>query len=187
MDGDRPPLRLIGYWEERGEKTPWVHPRQVVDPEWEIDRREKLVQYLRSGVRVHEMLGYSHCRMDDSIPDVQMGNAELTDGVYIWPEGLPVYVERFLVRLPSEFVEHAEACSFQIPPNLDAAELEERPIDSKLWTAWSAQYRTRFWRKLFGMDPRANRAPKKPDSTQVKSLPTELDNSRPKEPPGKKP
>jgi len=150
MDNESDSLRLIGYWEEQGENTPWIHPRHLVDPMWESGRREKLVRYLRSGVRVNEMLGYAHCRMDRSIPDALMGNAELTDGVYKWPEGLPNYVERFFVKLPKEFVENAASFHFKIPPNLDAAELEQMPVDMDFWKSWSEKHRPKGWRKLFG-------------------------------------
>ena len=34
------------------------------------------------------------------------GNLDLTDGVYLWPEGLAHYVREHDVRLPDEFTEH---------------------------------------------------------------------------------
>lgn len=37
---------------------------------------------------------------------LDMGRGELTDGVYMWPEGLAHYLEKHNVRLPQEFVEH---------------------------------------------------------------------------------
>lgn len=37
------------------------------------------------------------------------GNLDLTDGIYIWPEGLAHYVFDHHVRLPPEFVEHVQA------------------------------------------------------------------------------
>jgi len=37
---------------------------------------------------------------------LDMGRGELTDGVYVWPEGLAHYLEKHNVRLPQEFVDH---------------------------------------------------------------------------------
>jgi len=37
---------------------------------------------------------------------LDMGRGELTDGVYMWPEGLAHYLEKHNVRLPQEFVDH---------------------------------------------------------------------------------
>lgn len=49
-------------------------------------------------------MGYSRCR----ICNAQNGNLELTDDVFIWPEGLAHYVRDHAVRLPVEFVvQHA--------------------------------------------------------------------------------
>ena len=39
-------------------------------------------------------------------PTLDMGRGELTDGVYMWPEGLAHYLEKHNVRLPQEFVDH---------------------------------------------------------------------------------
>ena len=39
------------------------------------------------------------------------GSLELTDGTYVWPEGLAHYVEQHGVKLPGEFLEHARHVS----------------------------------------------------------------------------
>lgn len=141
-------LQLIGYWEEKGEDVPWIHPRYLVDPKWEISRRDAIVDYLKSGMKIQCYLGYSHCRMDSSIPDKIMGDSELTDGVYVWPEGLPLYVEKFSIRLPDEFVEHASSLNFQIPANLDQEELQRREINSDFWERWCRENRPSLFRKV---------------------------------------
>lgn len=35
-----------------------------------------------------------------------MGHRDLTDGVYVWPEGLAHYVKAHAVRLPDDFLAH---------------------------------------------------------------------------------
>ena len=47
-------------------------------------------------------MGYSLCR----ICGVTNGNLELTDGLFVWLEGLGHYVHEHAVRLPAEFEEH---------------------------------------------------------------------------------
>lgn len=51
--------------------------------------------------------GWSHCRYRCGIDDETMGHACLTDGKYIWPEGLSHYIDRHDVWLPQTFIEHA--------------------------------------------------------------------------------
>lgn len=143
------PLRLLGYWKENGVNDPWIHPKYLVDKNWKIEMRPALLKYLKSGIRIHEMLGYSHCRLSKIIPDEQMGNAELTDGVYVWPEGLPIYVEKFGVKLPNEFIAHAEKSNFCIPSNLDVTDLENRAVDIQFWKNWCLDQRPKsLWQLL---------------------------------------
>ena len=66
-----------------------------------------------------------------------MGARELSEGVWAWPEGLAIYVERFAVRLPEEFLAHARAKGFRISSDLDAAALKEAHVDTAWWEAWA--------------------------------------------------
>jgi hypothetical protein len=95
-----------------------MHPRLFVDSSWEAEDKPKIVKYLRSGVRWNAFMGHSYCRFEGGPPDKEMGSADLTDGVWLWPEGLHVYVERYHVRLPDEFVEHMRRNGFRIPAGL---------------------------------------------------------------------
>ena len=131
-----PELRLVGYWHDPFDSDDWPDPSEHVDPNWEQADRSRIVSYLQCGVRVHEDLGFSHCRFEGGPPDHEMGNAELTDGIWIWPEGLSVYVERYSVKLPSEFVEHMRARDFKLPKGIDSAELENAPVDLDFWRRW---------------------------------------------------
>lgn len=58
-----------------------------------------------------------------------VGNLELSDGVYVWPEGLAHYVLSHSVRLPAEFEQHTRAMR---------AELEEAPIDEVWWRSFGS-------------------------------------------------
>ena len=43
-----------------------------------------------------------------------MGSRDLTDGVWVWPEGLAHYVRDHGVVLPTSFIEHAARSAWQI-------------------------------------------------------------------------
>ncbi|NQU20851.1 MAG: hypothetical protein HQ567_06175 [Candidatus Nealsonbacteria bacterium] len=134
-------LELIGYWREVGSNTSWLHPRDLIDESWERDNKAKIVRYLKSGIRINEDLGFSHCRFSDGPPDEMMGDAELTDGVWLWPEGLAVYVERYHVKLPAEFVAHMRANDYRMRPESDPHTLANLPVSSSFWESWCNQNR----------------------------------------------
>ena len=96
--------RLIGYWRSETDDR-WPDPTDFVDSSWAGDDRELVIEHLRGGKYIRAYKGCSRCRFCG----VNNGALELTDGVYLWPEGLAHYVEDHGVRLPSEFVEHVLA------------------------------------------------------------------------------
>ena len=128
---------MIGYWQDSEEVGDYPHPRDLVDPTWEAESRQKIVEYLRSGKRFRGSWGYSKCRFDDGRPDCEMGSMELTDGVYAWPEGLAVYVEHYYVILPQDFVAHMKAQYFKIPMSFQS---EQMRVDLSYWKEWGKQY-----------------------------------------------
>lgn len=94
-------LTMIGYWASpRDDRYP--HPRDFVG-DMPDDDRDTLVQFLRNGLVARTMMGYSPCRMCG----VDNGSSELTDGTFIWPEGLAHYVEVHSVELPQVFIDYA--------------------------------------------------------------------------------
>lgn len=131
-------LKLIGYWHGDYDASEWPDPRLFIQPQWEVKEKPRIIAYLQRGIRIHEDLGYSHCRFPDGPPDEEMGNAELTDGTWIWPEGLWIYVLRYDVILPEEFVAHMRSNHFDIPDGLRAGQLEALPMDFGFWRSWCA-------------------------------------------------
>src|SRR5262245_6831386 len=100
----RSTLILIGYWGgERAESLP--SPESFVDPGWDVDERDVVGSYLRRGFVVRAYLGLSPCRICGG-PN---GSLELSDGTYIWPEGLAHYVIDHDVRPPEPFISHVWA------------------------------------------------------------------------------
>jgi hypothetical protein len=116
----RPELILLGYW-SIGADSPWPSPTSFMDADWDTDERELIVEYLRRGFVARTYMGYSTCR----ICGQQNGALELSDGVFVWPDGLAHYVSDHLVRPPKEFVDHALAA---------LAAIEEADRDELWWT-----------------------------------------------------
>ena len=100
----RDPVIRIGYWSGPLSAGDWPNPRDFVDPDWDEEARLDLALYLENGLIARAYMGYSECRLCG----VQNGNLELTDGGYVWPEGLSHYVRQHSVRLPAAFTEHVE-------------------------------------------------------------------------------
>ena len=95
-------LVLVGYW--RSDEHPeWPEVDTFVDPSWDEDEQIQTSAYFSSGTRVHPHRGYSPCRFCGE----RNGSAELTDGTYVWPEGLVHYIREHGVRLPAVLVTHA--------------------------------------------------------------------------------
>jgi hypothetical protein len=150
-------LREVGYWidetvrnynpESREENK---HLLELPDPRL---LREALgarplppqaLQYLRSGRELNALLGFSYCRFQCGISDEQMGCRDLTDGVWIWPEGLVHYAEVHQVALPDEFLETMAQNSWQVPQLDDLAELCNANCDSSFWKLWYEKQSTRW-------------------------------------------
>ena len=152
-------LKLLGYWQDKDRPSlQYPHPRDFIDPSWKPELRTKLGKYLKAGELCCGSWGSAYCRFEDGPPSSEMGSGELTDGVYVWPEGLHIYVERYNVVLPEEFVSHAESNQFKIllPKDL-IAHMESLPfpgpqkpfldiwpspyeIDRDYWKEWTANY-----------------------------------------------
>jgi len=96
-------LILLGYWNGDGVSRPWPRPEEFVDSEWDLDERDLVADYLGRGFVARSCMGLSRCRLCGE----QNGALELTDGFFVWPEGLAHYVHEHGVRPPARFVGHA--------------------------------------------------------------------------------
>jgi hypothetical protein len=148
-------LKLIGCWSGGPElvKGPsgyklmecsdrWIHPSILIDEDYMPEIRPSLVNYLRKGLRINHDLGYSFCRFSDGPSDQEMGSCEQTDGVWAWPEGLWIYVEKYMIRLPEEFIYHAEGNNFSVP-ELEPQSINTSEYDVEFWDRWCEKERLR--------------------------------------------
>jgi len=121
-------LEAIGYWFNERAPSGYPRPQRLVGT-WDPAERARVAAYLRAGDELEQYRGWSYCRFACGIPDRQMGSRDLTDGRFVWPEGLAHYVEAHAVRLPDHFVAHALAG----PPRTVPA---VHRVDEAAWLAW---------------------------------------------------
>jgi hypothetical protein len=114
------PLRQVGYWrnpdDSRTQSLP--DPMSFVDASWDRSERKRVIRYLRAGQDHFACHGYSWCRFKCGISDTRMGTRDLTDGYYVWPEGLAHYLEAHAVKPPEEFLDHVRRRTAQRPVSL---------------------------------------------------------------------
>lgn len=150
-------LREVGYWideevknynpesrEENKHLLELPDPRVLREALGARPLPPEALQYLRSGRELNALLGYSYCRFRCGISDEQMGCRDLTDGAWIWPEGLVHYVEVHQVALPEEFLETMAQNSWQVPRLADLDELRNAEWDSSFWKGWYEKQLTRL-------------------------------------------
>jgi len=140
-------LKLIGYWMEDLRES-FCLPQELAG-ELPGDVREHVVRYLRAGAYGRGFGGFSWCRFSCGADQGVMGTKELTDGEWIWPEGLAHYVEVHGIILPAEFIERVLRLGSPLSaPDLqpDSASLESM-ISLDYWLAWCAQHRSGPWQE----------------------------------------
>jgi len=122
-------LRLIGYWnggyDQENEK--WPDPKDFIS-DFSLVDRQKILSYFETGVRMpYEAGGLSECRFCGK----GIGSGELTDGHYLWPEGLPHYIAEHSLKLPEEFLKLINYDN-KIDSNL-YIDIEALEIDTLWW------------------------------------------------------
>ncbi len=127
-------LILMGYWSGKQVRG-WPDPQNFVDASWDVEERLAVVRYLSGAPVPWVQMGYSNCRFCDQVN----GCGELTDGVYLWPDGLAHYLLQHDVRLPQRFVEHVNNAPFPTPPeDLEPAwhgRIWHGDVDEQWWRA----------------------------------------------------
>lgn len=128
------PLIEVGFWADpRDPRDDRPVPSRLVDKAWgETVGARAVALYARSGFIESFELGYSFCRMNCTRGGLNlsgnavivgknrsssrmiggqhnkfMGCCTLTDGKYVWPEGLAHYISEHAVRPPEDFIQHA--------------------------------------------------------------------------------
>lgn len=99
-------LRNVGYWKTE-EHLDYPEPADLIDFSWSEASRCDVANYLTHGLIAGSWAGIAKCR----ICKTSLGFRDLSDGVFVWPEGLDHYVLVHAVRLPEEFLLHINSVS----------------------------------------------------------------------------
>jgi hypothetical protein len=137
----QPALKRVGYWRPhaksrspKDERLP--DPARLVSPRWCQAERGEVAAYLRAGHTYNLWRGVSYCRFECGISDWDMGSRCLTDGEWVWPEGLAHYVECHCVRLPDELVPSMRWNEWQVPPSVSANRQDHGLPNLSFWVGW---------------------------------------------------
>jgi hypothetical protein len=80
-------------------------PWDYVDKTWDANEKLAVLAHLMLGTEFQGWRGHSWCRFGCEAK--MHGYRDMTDGVYVWPEGFVHYVEAHNVKPPEEFIRHA--------------------------------------------------------------------------------
>ena len=130
-------LEVLGWWFNEQAPTELPRPQLLVDAAVRA-HREPLLAWLRAGVPLLRYPEPSFCRFACGATD--MGHADLTDGRFVWPEGLAHYVDHHDVRLPEHIVAHALAQPLPLPP-FPLPKAKFGLYDAGPWVAWGKAQR----------------------------------------------
>ncbi len=126
-------LEVLGHWFNPHAPKTLPRPQALVGV-WDQEPRSAVLEYLRAGRELTRFPEPSFCRFDCGI--VHTGAGDYTDGRWVWPEGLPHYVECHDVQLPATFTDHAVACG-GVPPRFRMPEVAFGLYDTAPWLTWA--------------------------------------------------
>lgn len=121
-------MHLIGFWIESLLDDRYFPPQELVG-ELPAEARECVAAYLDQGIVFKRCRGKSWCRF--GCRHLDMGNKDLTDGTWVWPEGLGHYIRVHGVTLPDQFLNHVLGGGSRAPNNIS----DQIPSD-ELWSEW---------------------------------------------------
>jgi len=142
-------LKVVGYWTDLevlgfDKKNQELYksdlelpdPRVLVELLGKQEVDDRVVSYLRKGHELFSYLGYSYCRFNCGVAEDELGSRDLTDGVWVWPEGLAHYVESHGVALPEAFLNGIERNNWSVPEVVNTEALSELKRDLSGWNKW---------------------------------------------------
>ena len=131
-------MKALGYWHSDADPE-LPDPRDFVCRGWLGEERLELIRYLKSGAIFQGAWGHSWCRFTCGIADIEMGSRDLTDGDWVWPEGLSHYVEFHDVMLPEHFIAHCRSRDWHIA---ELPGIRRSKPDDSIWREWATKIKT---------------------------------------------
>lgn len=136
-------LKAVGFWEHPDGIASWTRdPRHYVDPDWPEEDREVVASYLSEGIAVWTFKSLWECQFDQCPGGWKLGESELSDGVWIWPDMLAHYVRDHAVGLPPGFLETVRANDFRVPADAmrwDDSQIPDVEYDFEAWDSWCVE------------------------------------------------
>ena len=160
-----PPLKAIGFWSapslaitrpELGPHDPYVEflanarqaqieagipflpdPNRLLELLGSCSYGGKILSYVASGHVIASYMGYSVCRCC-GLANTDLGDSDLTDGTWVWPEGLSHYLRVHRLPLPRAFVETMEQNGYSVPALTRQYAAGDRNYDFTFWHGWTA-------------------------------------------------
>ncbi|MGW2558205.1 hypothetical protein ACWCXB_02960 [Streptomyces sp. NPDC001514] len=110
-------MEMIGFFREMNPENPTLFRESIRDriPARTPYPKAEIAAYLSSGHPVFDITEVTVDVIEGSFR-VPGGSSLLTDGKYVWRVDLAMYVERYLVDLPGEFLSFAVEHGFTVPP-----------------------------------------------------------------------
>ena len=117
----------VGFWKQQNiEDDERPDPSTLVDLDWQghCEHLDWILSYIQG--KLYDVvflesyeLGYSYCRFQTcpSTNPKDLGACTLTDGTYVWPEGLYHYVTLHHVKPPDDFLAFIESRYSTAPPS----------------------------------------------------------------------
>jgi hypothetical protein len=134
-------LKRVGYWcSDQPPSCDYIHPRMLAGKSNYGPRKSAVVQYLHDGAIFRRWRGLADSRLFPLITSAELGSRDLTDGEWVWPEGLSVYVSKADIELPQDFLASMEKNDYMVP-SVDGEELfmQRVPVTDEFWISWCAK------------------------------------------------
>lgn len=143
-DAERARLRPVGS----SEAPELPDPAAQIDATWDEEERRATLSYLQQAPVCLRFLGYSTCRLCGR-SGAELGDADRTDGMWVWPSGLPHYLEHHALRPPEELLRHLRETGFRLRVPIVPAETTLGRLDPVLLRGLSrSEDEHRVWLRL---------------------------------------
>lgn len=110
-----PQLRRVGFWHS-DQQPELADPKEHVVTDWSEEERWKVVEYLTTSYLMpYTQGGPSWCRFGCSPRPADIGTQDLTDGTWVFPEGLVHYVRMHAVKPDEDFLVHIRRLDYTVP------------------------------------------------------------------------
>jgi len=115
-------LQHVGFFRELPYGDPNGLSISSLLSEINLDEKQKIVSYLKSGVACVVSPGLSRDVLSEN-RNIIGSLSLLTDGIFLWPADLAHYVEKYSVGIPQEFQENMKGNAWVVPANIDIQSL----------------------------------------------------------------